>query len=77
MRWPASAWIGTSNRLASMTGPEGVGRPAKDRFTLATMAVDTEPEGIVFHLLGNDTALEGQARVERSRMYALGEEDES
>jgi hypothetical protein len=37
------------------------------RFTLATMAVDTEPEGIFFHLLGDDARIEGEGRTDRSR----------
>jgi hypothetical protein len=38
-----------------------------DRFTLATMATDMEPEGILFHLLGDDTLIEDEGRAERSR----------
>jgi hypothetical protein len=38
-----------------------------DRFTLAAMAVDTEPEGILFILLGDDTRIEGEGRAARSR----------
>jgi hypothetical protein len=67
-----------SNGPAGIAGLAGVGRPGKDRFTLATVAVDTESEGIVFHLLGNDTAIEGEARAEHSRRNApSGEDDDS
>ncbi len=67
--------MSVSDGPGEISGSAGGGRSGRDRFTLATMAVDTKPEGILFHLLGNDTPTEGEARAERSGTIARSREN--